>query len=207
MTNGSPRSRAKREQITAAARALFLAGGYERTSMEAIRRAAGISKQTLYVYFPGKVELLSAVVIRELADIEVGGAALSPPGTPGELRDRLLLLARTLTGQLMRPDMLALLRLLIGEAVHLPELRGALRRAFPGRLLASTEALLAAAHAGGLIQVPDANLSARMFIGPLISFVALDGLLSSGPPAPPGEDTLTRLVDLFLRTVSGGGEG
>ena len=203
----SPRAQAKRQQIMAAARQLFLTQGYERSSTEAIRQAAGVSKQTLYVYFPGKVELLSAVVMRELAELGppfTGAEAGTPPSSLDELRARLLRLALAFTGKLMQPDALALLRLLIGEAVHLPALRGAVREAFPARLLTGVERLLSAAHTSALIHAPDPNLSARMFIGPVISFVALDGLLSQEPPAPPGEATLTRLVDLFLLTVRRG---
>ena len=203
----SLRAQAKRQQIMAAARQLFLAQGYERSSTEAIRQAAGVSKQTLYVYFPGKVELLSAVVMQELAGLGPLLSGAEPGMTPktlDELRVLLLWLAQTFTGKLMEPDALALLRLLIGEAVHLPELRGVVREAFPARLLAGVERLLSAAHTSGLIHAPDPNLSARLFIGPVISFVALDGLLSQGSPAPPGEATLTRLVDLFLLTVRRG---
>ena len=206
----SPRAQAKRQQIMAAARQLFLAQGYERTSTEAVRQTAGVSKQTLYVYFPSKVALLSAVVLEELAGFALARARPTPT-TLAELRAQLLGLAHAFTRQMMQPDALALLRLLIGEAVHLPELRGTLRQAFPARLLAGVEALLSAAHGAELIDAPHLNLSARMLIGPVISFVALDGLLSDqspgqDPPAPPGLETLAQLVDLFLLTVAKGRE-
>lgn len=204
VSSESPRAQAKRQQIMAAARQLFLAQGYERSSTEAIRQAAGVSKQTLYVYFPSKVDLLSAVVVQELADFGFEPAASDPPLSLDDLRTRLLRLAKLFIGKLMQPEALSLLRLLIGEAVHLPELRGVVRGAFPARLLTGVEALLSAAHQAELIDAPDLNLSARLFIGPVISFVALDGLLSEQPPAPPSEATLARLVDLFLLTVSKG---
>ena len=41
----------KRAQILAAAQELFLANGYKRTSMEAIRAAADVSKPTLYTHY------------------------------------------------------------------------------------------------------------------------------------------------------------
>ena len=203
-TSESPRAQAKRQQIMAAARQLFLAQGYERSSTEAIRQAAGVSKQTLYVYFPSKVALLSAVVLEELADYGFEHADSGPPLSLNDLRTQLLRLAKLFIGKLMQPDALSLLRLLIGEAVHLPELRGVVRGAFPARLLERVEALLGAAQAAGVIHTPDLNLSARMLIGPVISFVVLGGLLSEHPPAPPSEDTLARLVNLFLLTVSKG---
>ncbi|GAA4010285.1 hypothetical protein GCM10022631_23580 [Deinococcus rubellus] len=202
----TPRAAAKRQQILTAARQLFLAQGYERTSTETIRQAAGVSKQTLYVYFPGKVALLGAVVMQELADLGFERADPTPPLSLDDLRARLVRLARSFTGKLMEPDALALLRLLIGEAVHLPELRSVVRGAFPARLLDGVENLLGAAHNAGSVHVPDLNLSARMFIGPVISFVMLDGLLSEQTPAPPSEATLARLVDLFLLTLGKGEE-
>ena len=207
-TADSPRARAKRQQITDAARALFLAQGYARTSTDAITRAAGVSKQTLYIYFPGKVELLSAVIAQELGGHapELGTAPdpqTQDPRTLAELRTWLLRFARRVTSSLMQPDSIALLRLLIGETVHLPELRGVLRRTLPARLIVTVQALLTTCAARGLIVVSSPDLSARMFVGPIMSFVALDGLFGDAPPAPPSDAALSTLVDLFLLTVNG----
>lgn len=52
----------KREAILEAASALFLKHGLRGTSMEAIARAAGIAKPTLYAYFPQKAAIFSALV-------------------------------------------------------------------------------------------------------------------------------------------------
>ncbi len=48
---------AKIRQILDGARAVFLAVGFDGASMNEIARAAGVSKGTLYVYFPSKVGL------------------------------------------------------------------------------------------------------------------------------------------------------
>ena len=58
----SPRARAKRVQIVGAGRRLFLERGFERTSMEAIRAEAGVSKPTRYSYYQGKDALFDAVL-------------------------------------------------------------------------------------------------------------------------------------------------
>ena len=42
-----------------------------------------------------------------------------------------------------------------------------------------------------------------MFVGPIMSFVALDGLFGDAPPVPPSDAALSTLVDLFLLTVDG----
>lgn len=52
----------KREEIIAAARRLFLADGYETTSMARIAAEAGVAPNTLYWYFDDKDELLIAIL-------------------------------------------------------------------------------------------------------------------------------------------------
>ncbi len=47
-------------KILDAAYALFLRQGYKNTTMDDIAAALGMSKKTLYKYFPGKLELLAA---------------------------------------------------------------------------------------------------------------------------------------------------
>ncbi|GAB3380201.1 TetR/AcrR family transcriptional regulator [Spongiibacter taiwanensis] len=59
---GRTKSEEKREQIIAAASALFLEQGYESCSMEEIAKLAGVSKQTLYSHFGSKEVLFSTAV-------------------------------------------------------------------------------------------------------------------------------------------------
>lgn len=54
----------KREQIEEAACVLFLADGYESTSMAAVGKAAGVAPNTLYWYFASKDDLLVAILDR-----------------------------------------------------------------------------------------------------------------------------------------------
>src|SRR5690349_5276385 len=57
-----------RRRIRAAAEALFLANGYVATSMDAIAKAAGVSRQTVFTAFGSKAALLS-----EIGDVAVVG--------------------------------------------------------------------------------------------------------------------------------------
>ncbi len=64
----------RRPEVLDAALKLFLRSGYEGTSMEAVARAAGVSKPVVYACFPGKEELFRALLRREegriLAEIQ-----------------------------------------------------------------------------------------------------------------------------------------
>ena len=84
----------------------------------------------------------------------------------------------------------------------MPELRQLVRDALPGQLLARTERLLLQAEAAGLIAVPNPDLSARMFAGPLMSYVIIDGVIADRELKKPDRRTLEYLVDAFLTTVT-----
>lgn len=58
---------AKRDEIVAAARALFIDEGYEATSMSRLAAAAGVAPNTIYWYFQDKDEVLVAVLDAEFS--------------------------------------------------------------------------------------------------------------------------------------------
>jgi AcrR family transcriptional regulator len=55
----------RRPQVLDAALDLFLAHGYDGTSMDAVARSAGVTKPVVYACFPGKDELFRALLRRE----------------------------------------------------------------------------------------------------------------------------------------------
>ena len=59
---GRPKSEEKAAAIREAASLLFMTEGMERTSMDAISQAAGVSKQTVYSHFKSKDDLFRACV-------------------------------------------------------------------------------------------------------------------------------------------------
>lgn len=59
---GRPKSQKKRIQILESGAQMFLSQGYERTSMEAVAKHSGVSKQTVYSHFKNKETLYSAVI-------------------------------------------------------------------------------------------------------------------------------------------------
>ncbi|WP_326885709.1 TetR/AcrR family transcriptional regulator [Rhizobium beringeri] len=58
---------AKRQQILAGAKRVFMKMGFDAASMNDVTREAGVSKGTLYVYFTNKEELFSAMIETERA--------------------------------------------------------------------------------------------------------------------------------------------
>jgi AcrR family transcriptional regulator len=197
----SVRQVAKRAQIAKAARTLFLDLGYAGTSMDAVSARAKVSKQTLYTYFPTKVDLLREILTEELAGIQAGAGAMPTLTSVADLRAVLLQFAHRLTGSLLHPDALAVIRLVMGEAFRIPEVRETVRDAVPVRALHGIAAIVGRADELGLVTAPDPDLAARMLLGPIMTYVAIDGFLQTEVVTPPTAEKLERIVDYFLAMV------
>ena len=68
-----PRSRKRdpnRERIVGAARVHFFSHGFRSVTMDDLAEELGISKKTLYAHFPGKFDLLEAVLADKFASVE-----------------------------------------------------------------------------------------------------------------------------------------
>src|SRR5438874_32514 len=68
-----PRSRKRdpnRQRIVDAARIHFFSHGFRSVTMDDLAEELGISKKTLYAYFPGKIDMLEAVLADKFAGVE-----------------------------------------------------------------------------------------------------------------------------------------
>ncbi len=77
----------KKQMIKDSARNIFLADGYEKTSITRISKQAGVTANTIYWYFSGKDELFAAV-LEELISVFV--SALSQRSETYSLEENLL---------------------------------------------------------------------------------------------------------------------
>ena len=187
------------------ARRLFLERGFTGTSTDAIASEAGVSKQTLYVYYASKEELLADVLRQLIHEDPQNMVPVAHEGgleTPDEVRRVLGSLAHGLIANLMQPDYLALMRVVIAETPRLPQLGSLYRSAVPERVLGNVATILERGREGGVIGPVDANAASRMFAGALLTYAILDGLLvGDGPPRPPEAHRIEAVVDLFVQTI------
>ncbi|MGA2401792.1 MAG: helix-turn-helix domain-containing protein [Syntrophobacteraceae bacterium] len=58
------------ERIVAAARRNFFANGFRRVTMDDLARELGMSKKTLYEYFPSKTAIVEAAIFDKFRDID-----------------------------------------------------------------------------------------------------------------------------------------
>src|SRR5262249_25991990 len=88
----SPKRDRNRQRIVEAARTHFFNHGFRRVTMDDLAEELGISKKTLYAHFPGKFDLLEAVLADKLADVEAtlkGITRAHPQDFPTTLRELL----------------------------------------------------------------------------------------------------------------------
>jgi len=67
---GSPAEIASRERIVAGARHHFLTHGLRGVTMDELAKELGVSKKTLYAYFPSKTALVEAALLDKFQEIE-----------------------------------------------------------------------------------------------------------------------------------------
>lgn len=159
---GRPPDLEKAERILNTGWELFLDRGFENVSMEAIAAAAGVSKVTVYKYYPDKVTLFETAVLRATLEIE---AAQRLPSEGGSLRERLEQFGLGLMHFLGSPPAIAFYSVLAGELRRHPKLSRRFYDLGPGRTMANLSAIIRDGVAAGEICVPDAAEAAEMLVG------------------------------------------
>ncbi|MBT0670187.1 TetR/AcrR family transcriptional regulator [Novosphingobium profundi] len=154
------------ETMLDAALEVFVAQGFRGASMEAIARAAGVTKRTLYRRARTKSALFVDVVERlalrsgvpELAHIKAG-----------PLRQRLEAASEILLGWMLAPEAIALYRLIVADATTHPSLA----RSVDGPFQRASEALAAILAEGDERPAEVIRMGADMFVR-LVAGEALD---------------------------------
>ncbi len=191
-------SSSKRDVILAAARSLFLEHGFASTSVDAVTRRSGVSKATVYAYFPHKEAILEAVVREEssklLAPLEFSAT--------GDARADLVRAAELMAGVAASPEIMAWDRMISPEVRRNPELGRLFYDAGPGRVHLRLADLFRKLEALGVLSVPDADEAASFYFGILLGEPVLRNQLCGAASYRPDQGRIARVVDLFLRAYA-----
>jgi AcrR family transcriptional regulator len=162
---------ARRAAIIAAARDTAAEGGMAAVQIVPVAQRAGIAAGTVYRYFPGKTDLVAAL-LAEISEREIAALRRAAGAAPGPL-SALAAAVMAFAARALRHRRLAYAA--IAEPID-AELDAA-RLAFRKSLAAEFAQRIAAAAAGGHLPELDAPLGAAALLGLLI-----EGLI--GPLAP-----------------------
>lgn len=111
---GRPKSNEKRRQILYHASELFLLQGYDRTSMDAVAKQGGVSKQTVYSHFKNKDVLYNAVIEAKCEEYRIEESAICSDSQP--LSEILYSIASNFIQLLNDDRVIAMYSVVIGES-------------------------------------------------------------------------------------------
>lgn len=183
------RKDARPREILDAALAVFAGRGFAAASMEQVAARAGISKGTLYLYFPSKEDLFKAVVRAAIVTaLEAAEEDAAHDGGPA-----MAVLERLLTGiaaRVVSGPAGVIPKLMIAESGNFPELARFYRDEVIRRGLGLAARVIRRGVARGEFRPVDPAATAPLVVAPLLmaalwrhSFAALDG----GAEAPSGD--------------------
>ncbi len=203
-THRIPRWRRRPEvrphQILDAAFRVFGDRGLHRATLDDVAKAAGITKGTIYLYFPGKAALFAAMLKARVS-------ALMPPveaprdGRRGPSARKILSqLGREMYRFFKSTAYLAVYRTVVSEATQFPEAAAVLYR--EGVLAANRRLAVVIEYgmATGEFRRVDPLLAARAFVGMFQIFAVSQELLGGRRILPLSDGRIVGTVtDLFFR--------
>ena len=190
---------AKRQQLMEGARRVFLERGFDGASVGDIVRAAGISKGTLYAYFPSKEKLFETLVFE---DKRKQAEALCVFDEADEDVGRVLTeLGTSMNEMMIKPEHVAFVRIVIGAVGKFPEIGRAFYEAGPGYGIARLAQYLRRMTEKGRLQVAEPTRAAQQFLD-LCKSGCHAQLLFGYAPAPTREEIARNVesaVNVFLK--------
>ncbi|WP_308918304.1 TetR/AcrR family transcriptional regulator [Jannaschia sp. LMIT008] len=163
MNDATPIKRGRKfDQVIEGARSVFLSDGYEGASVDAIAKAAGVSKATLYSYFPDKRLLFMEVARSECgAQIDEAGEILDTGvPAPQALRNAALRITEFVLSDFGQ----AIFRMCVAESDRFPDLGREFFRTGPEVFRGQLAAYVRHAADKGELSVDDVALAADQFI-------------------------------------------
>ena len=157
-----PLSRREQNRLEKHARALdaaltvFSQKGYAATTMDAIAAEAGLTKPTLYQYFPGKDYLFREMMLAPHNEMMMAFDQSADECHVRQLWEFSWAYAKIV----MHPDYLALARLVMGDALRYPEIARAYQANGPDKVLKGLSQFMAEQAERGNLLIDDAELAA-----------------------------------------------
>lgn len=203
-TPGRPKDIEKRAALVEAAGQLFCRHGFDAVSLDAVARAASVSKLTIYSHFGDKEGLFTAAVEARCEQQLPHGLFERPEGL--SLRDALVAIGRAFTGLVHSEDAIQLMRMMVAQPGGSTRLATLYFAAGPKRALDEMEGFLRGVQASGQLAIGDPREAAGHFFMLLKGIVHMQVLIGLAPP-PDAEARarhVERCVDFFLRAHARG---
>jgi AcrR family transcriptional regulator len=178
---------------------VFGTRGLHQATLDDVAREAGITKGTIYLYFPGKAALFSAMLKARVNAVMPEVSAPRDGHRAPTTRSRLVRIGRQLYTFFRSPAYLAMYRTIVSEAGDFPEAAALLYR--EGILPANRRLaeVIRQGIAGGEFRPVDPLVTARAYAGMFQVFAVSQELLGGKHIFPLSEAKVVRtLTDIFF---------
>lgn len=186
----------KFDQVLAGARAVFMREGFEGASVDEIARDAGVSKATLYSYFPDKQHLFLEVLRQECAAQSEVEVLFEQPGLSVE--EKLAVICKKLITFFVSDFGQDMFRVCVAEAKRFPELGETFYASGPKHWGEKIAGFLCSDKARAVLDIEDPLLAADQLAQLCRTDLMLKVLF--GIEKNPSEEELDRIVDEAVRT-------
>jgi TetR/AcrR family transcriptional repressor of mexJK operon len=193
---GRPKSQKKRMQILESGAEMFLSHGYERTSMDAVAKHSGVSKQTVYSHFKSKDTLYSAVIESKCVSYQIEESSLCSQDKP--LQEILEGFAIKFIQLLTDEHVISMHNVVIGEAQQNPQIAELFYDAGPVHSIELIQQLLQN-HPSSLMERNEAQETAVDFFNLLKGNYHMRSLLHL--PYELSQDDIQKLAQRTANTV------
>jgi AcrR family transcriptional regulator len=172
LLGGCPKRKRRKEarpaEIVEAARLTFLDNGFAATRIEDIAARAGVSKGTVYLYYPNKEALFEAVVRADVVPVieHVIRAIREDETTPAI--DQLKLIARVMYRDMVGTDRRRLLHMIVAEGPRFPWLTEFYHREVLSRGVDLVRAVLRRGEARGELRACGVDEFPHIIMAPTI---------------------------------------
>ena len=186
----------KFDQVIDGARAVFLREGYEGASVDEIARDAGVSKATLYSYFPDKQHLFLAVLESECA--QQSEIELMLDSGEMEVEETLRVICKTLITFILSRFGQDMFRVCVAEAQRFPALGRTFYDSGPKRWGRKIAAYLDSPQARAALDIEDLPLAADQLAQLCRADLMLKVLF--GIETDPPEHEIDRIAEEAVKT-------
>ncbi|HJZ45741.1 MAG TPA: TetR/AcrR family transcriptional regulator [Roseiflexaceae bacterium] len=188
----------RRHQIIEAALKVFSTKGFHKATNKDIAQAAGgISPGLIYWYFKDKEDLLLSIMRERAAIFQL----VDHPEQLMELppREGLALIGRTYLSVFQVPGNVAIMRILVGEAIRFPQIAEMFYKQAARRFLGLLSQYLQCQVDLGRLRQHDTMIAARSFLGMfVVNVVARELLRDPTAIAASDEQLVSTAVEIFL---------
>jgi AcrR family transcriptional regulator len=190
------RKEARPSEIVEAARLTFLDKGFAATRVEDIARRAGVSKGTVYLYFPTKEALFEGVVRINVVPVIEGMIRSIEADTTTPAINQLKLIGRTMYSEMVGTDRRRLLHLIIAEGPHFPWLTEFYHREVLSKGVALIRAVLRRGEARGELRLDGVDEFPHILMAPTMLAGIFSNLFNAYEPLD-----IDRYADVHIALV------